>query len=209
MLIYDPFRFDFSFFSLIKCIISLLREKSPTSCNLLVLGDVDAGKTTLIKALQGKITKKVREKEQTSFVDFEFSCKYNGEQRIIKGHDFSGSEDFIQPYYKEEIRQCDCLLYICNIDDYLNDNDKQELNNARLHLINTYLSNRSIPVQVILTYASRIRNRDEACLKFVKFIQSKKYGGRFLERQPIIVEMKDDVEMRNLTEKVKKILFNL
>ena len=205
MIIYEP-----PILSLVKGIvgaITIIREKLPTFCNLLVLGDVNAGKTTLIKALQGKNTKKVQEKEQTSFVAFEFPIRYNGEQRIIKGHDFSGSEKFIESYYEDEIKRCDCLFYICNVNEYLNNGIKREGNNARLHLIDQYLSNRSIPVQIILTYATQVNDRDDARLKFTESIRSKPYGGRFLERQPIVIEMKDDVELKNLIEEIKKILF--
>ena len=207
MIIYEP-----PILSLVKGIvgaITIFREKLPTLCNLLVLGDVNAGKTTLIKALQGKNTKKVQEKEQTSFVAFEFPIRYNGEQRIIKGHDFSGSEKFIESYYEDEIKRCDCLFYICNVNEYLNNGIKREGNNARLHLIDQYLSNRSIPIQIILTYASQVHDRDDARLKFMESIRSKPYGGRFLERQPIVIEMKDDVELKNLIEEIKKILFKI
>ena len=205
MIIYEP-----PILSLVKGIvgaITIIRENLSTFCNLLVLGDVNAGKTTLIKALQGKNTKKLQEKEQTSFVAFEFPIRYNGEQRIIKGHDFSGSEKFIESYYEDEIKRCDCLFYICNVNEYLNNGIKREGNNARLHLIDQYLSNRSIPVQIILTYATQVHDRDDARLKFMESIRSKPYGGRFLERQPIVIEMKDDVELKNLIEEIKKILF--
>ena len=205
MIIYEP-----PILSLVKGIvgaITIIRENLSTFCNLLVLGDVNAGKTTLIKALQGKNTKKLQEKEQTSFVAFEFPIRYNGEQRIIKGHDFSGSEKFIESYYEDEIKRCDCLFYICNVNEYLNNGIKREGNNARLHLIDQYLSNRSIPIQIILTYASQVHDRDDARLKFMESIRSKPYGGRFLERQPIVIEMKDDVELKNLIEEIKKILF--
>ena len=207
MIIYEP-----PILSLVKGIvgaITIFREKLPTLCNLLVLGDVNAGKTTLIKALQGKNTKKVQEKEQTSFVAFEFPIRYNGEQRIIKGHDFSGSEKFIESYYEDEIKRCDCLFYICNVNEYLNNGIKREGNNARLHLIDQYLSNRSIPIQIILTYASQVHDRDDARLKFMESIRSKPYGGRFLEHQPIVIEMKDDVELKNLIEAIKKVLFKI
>ena len=178
-------------------------------CHLAVLGDVEAGKTTLIRALQGTINVSKGVSAQTPYVAFEFPTRYNGEQRIIKGHDFSGSEKFIESYYEDEIKRCDCLFYICNVNEYLNNGIKREGNNARLHLIDQYLSNRSIPIQIILTYASQVHDRDDARLKFMESIRSKPYGGRFLERQPIVIEMKDDVELKNLIEAIKKVLFKI
>lgn len=177
--------------------------------NLLVLGDESVGKTTLIRALQGKHTADDKILYQTHSIPFEFQRTYNTMQRTIKGVDFGGSRGLVGVNYSEKLQQCDCLLYLCNLSQYLSDNDRCEDNNTRLWLIKTELSKRSkeIPVQLILTHIGELRNPQKEYQQFISILQNKEYGDLFLKKQPILVEMKNTDELKSVLGKIDKLIF--
>ena len=69
--------------------------------------------------------------------------------------------------YKEILEKCNCVLYLCNINEYLTIQEKRDLNNARLEWIYKFLPNRDeIPVQVILTHADKVKDTEFSVSKF-------------------------------------------
>lgn len=179
-------------------------EKNKTYCCYLgVIGNKQTGKTTLINALQGIFT----QPSQTTWYEFDFMRNIQNDEYKIIGIDFSGSETFIKKHYKKILHEANCVLYLCNISDYLN-RSKVEVDARLDYIYKCLLERTNVDVQIILTYANKIEDRESAKNEFISDCQSKCYCDWVTKNPPVLVDMTDKDEIKNILPLIDNLICN-
>lgn len=158
-----------------------------------VLGMIAAGKTTLLRQLQGK---SVSTSYQGTNVDTytQFILLVKGKKYLIHGgNDIGGGEAYIKQYYEDMIKASDITFFVFNCYEYLNNDDYAKNVRARLDFINRQAAK---DAKKIVTIGSHVDKFEKEKQKMLLSDMQKSVSGKTYEHL-----MQKNFFMLNLMEK--------
>lgn len=183
-----------------------------------VLGMKGAGKTRLLCLLQNKAY--VEQETLIEHYDKFAYTKENGEKvEIMEGCDIGGGEDFIASDYWKKLANCDNMMFLFDIDEFLSNKNYQEQVCARLDFIyerwqkpektavfathmDRYFEERNLTASISTLWSASFRKTAKALDKSVwEVIKGKRYESLF-KTNFFVVNMLEEQNMKSIIDKI-------
>lgn len=177
--------------------INEVKEDVHKSRKIAILGLHQAGKTTLLRFLQGE--KNYRDKTVGSGVDEyeEFQLKIGDKSiSISKNIDIGGSVNFVRNY-QSILKDSDMAFFLFDVSLFFNNNEYYRDFCARVH----YLQDMTNSTYFIATHPDKTELTDNLKVKISEKLKSKDYQG-YVNQRLFVINLLDD---KKLTEFVTKV----
>lgn len=190
------------------------RLNSLPTKKLRVLGFPNSGKTQFLNALVRKSNSQI--KVQTNGVDdippFVFAPKdgrwegqiYDDKTIRIAAKDLNGAKEYLIDNIGSFVNDADILLFMCNIVDYLVDNNscRRSVNSVLRAIQERSLGKRYLKICIILTYEDMLptigKTSEQAIAEFKDILKRTPYG----EYPCYAINTCDQIAVRNLFRKI-------
>lgn len=152
-----------------------------------LLGMPEAGKTRILRVLQGKEYDEEMDKQTPAGGElFEsFECVLSDEIRLFvkEGRDINGDEVNIKREYEDLVNKCDTVLFVFNIHKFLTNEKEFEMTKDRFDHVNKLIKNTTVKeLAFIGTHLDLFKKKSEkkkAIGMFLDKIKDRQYSDMF------------------------------